>query len=74
MGTSEVAYRELVRSGLRDVAHDLTWRPLGLNWLPPLLRLDYVLIGPSLQVVTTDTDCAVSGSDHCPVLVALRAS
>jgi endonuclease/exonuclease/phosphatase family metal-dependent hydrolase len=70
----EVAYHELVRSGLRDVARDLTWRPLGLSWLPPMLRLDYVLIGPGLEVVTTETECTISASDHCPMLVALRAS
>jgi endonuclease/exonuclease/phosphatase family metal-dependent hydrolase len=68
----EVAYTDVAR-GLRDVAQDLTWRPLGISWLPPMLRLDYVLVGPGLEVVSTDTDCAVSGSDHCPVLVALRS-
>jgi len=69
----EVAYRDLT-GDFRDVARALSWRPLGLSWLPPMLRLDYVLIGPGLDVVATQTDCAISHSDHCPVLAALRAS
>jgi endonuclease/exonuclease/phosphatase family metal-dependent hydrolase len=70
----EVAYRELPDAGLRDVARDLTWRPLAVRWLPAMLRLDYVHIGPGLAVVRADTDCAASGSDHCPVVVVLRES
>jgi vancomycin resistance protein VanJ len=70
----EVAYGALTGGELRDAARDLTWRPLGIRWLPPLLRLDYVLIGPGIGLVDTETDCAISGSDHCPVLVELRGS
>ncbi len=66
----EVAYADLV-GGLRDTGRGLSWRPLGVSWLPPMLRLDYVHIGPGLGVVASETDCGASRSDHCPVWVRL---
>ena len=65
----EVAYRDL--ADLTDVARGGTWRPLAISWLPPVLRLDYVLTGPDITVDSTEVDCTVSSSDHCVVVVRL---
>jgi vancomycin resistance protein VanJ len=65
----EVAFDDL--AGLTDVARGGTWRPLPINWLPPLLRLDYVLAGAGVGVASAEVDCAVSSSDHCPLAVRL---
>jgi vancomycin resistance protein VanJ len=66
----EVAYGEL--DGLADTARGNTWRPFPIRWLPPILRLDYVLADPDIGVVSSEVDCAVSSSDHCPLVVQLR--
>lgn len=66
----EVAYRDVTAS-LTDAAHGLTWRPLAITWLPPMLRLDYVFIGSGLVSAGAETACDLSGSDHCPVWVRL---
>jgi vancomycin resistance protein VanJ len=66
----EVAYRDL--SGLADTARGNTWRPIPIRWLPAILRLDYVLVDPGIGVVSSEVDCAVSSSDHCPLAVQLR--
>lgn len=66
----EVAYGEL--SALTDTARGSTWRPFPIRWLPPILRLDYILADPDIGVVSSDVDCAVSSSDHCPLVVQLR--
>lgn len=66
----ELAYAAM--TALTDAARGLTWRPLAHGWLPPLLRLDYVLIGNGLVGVGADTACELSASDHCPVWVRLR--
>jgi vancomycin resistance protein VanJ len=65
----EVAYDDLAE--LVDVARGGTWRPFPLSWLPPFLRLDFVLTGPDIGVVAADVDCAGSASDHCAVVVQL---
>ena len=65
----EVAYGDL--ASLTDVARGGTWRPLPISWLPPVLRLDYVLTGRDITVDSTDVDCGVSSSDHCIVVVQL---
>jgi endonuclease/exonuclease/phosphatase family metal-dependent hydrolase len=65
----EVAYRDL--AGLTDVVRGGTWRPLPINWLPPVLRLDYVLSSPDISVASSDVDCAASSSDHCVVVARL---
>ena len=65
----EVAYDDL--AGLTDVARGGTWRPLPISWLPPVLRLDYVLTGSDITVDSTDVDCAVSSSDHCVLIARL---
>lgn len=58
-------------AGLADTARGATWRPLAAAWMPPLLRLDYVLIGPGLGVVSHDRACGLGDSDHCAVVVNL---
>lgn len=65
----EVAYLDL--SDLVDAARGGTWRPLPLSWLPGMLRLDYVLLGDSIGIVSTEVDCAGSSSDHCLLVVRL---
>lgn len=72
----EPAYRELT-AGLRD-AHALVGRGLGLTWRPyalmgrewPVLRIDYLLSGPTVTPLHTAVDCRPRGSDHCAVLGA----
>ncbi|MDQ1287347.1 MAG: hypothetical protein QG622_912 [Actinomycetota bacterium] len=61
-------FRDLVRQGLRD-GHDVagrglapTW-PSGRRWLPPLLRLDHVLVGDGVTVVSVRRTRG-TGSDH----------
>lgn len=65
----EAAYREL--RFLQDAGRGLTWRPLAVSWLPALLRLDYILVGQGIGVVASSSDCAGSGSDHCPIFAVL---
>ena len=48
-----------------------TWRPLPISWLPPVLRLDYVMVGGGIGIVSSSVDCAISSSDHCPLTVHL---
>ncbi len=69
MTDREVAYRDL--RGLTDTARGATWRPLALAWLPPFLRLDYVFVTPGIGARSTVTGCAISSSDHCPLVVEL---
>jgi endonuclease/exonuclease/phosphatase family metal-dependent hydrolase len=69
LAPGEVAYRDL--AFLTDVSRQRTWRPFGLSWLPPLLRLDYVLITPDVAIVDRRVTCSSSGSDHCPLVVDL---
>lgn len=69
----EPAYRELT-AGLRD-AHVVAGRGLGLTWRPyalmgrewPVLRIDYLLSGPTVTPLHTAVDCRPRGSDHCAV-------
>jgi endonuclease/exonuclease/phosphatase family metal-dependent hydrolase len=68
----EAAYRDIAAS-LTDAARGLSWRPVAVRWLPPVLRLDYVFIGAGLASVGSETACELSGSDHCPVWVRLRS-
>lgn len=65
----EVVYHDL--AALTDVARGGTWRPLPISWLPPVLRLDYVLTGAGVGLAAAHVDCAVSSSDHCAVVVHL---
>lgn len=65
----EVAYADL--QGLPDTARGATWRPLALSWLPPFLRLDYIFVTPGIAARSTATGCAISSSDHCPLVVDL---
>lgn len=63
--------------GLLDAAEavgsaDATWRPIGVPWLPALLRLDRVFVSPSIGVVSLSVACGVSRSDHCPVIARLE--
>jgi endonuclease/exonuclease/phosphatase family metal-dependent hydrolase len=63
--------------GLIDVAAALqrpepTWRPFGVPWLPPLLRLDRVFVSPLIVPLALQVDCVASRSDHCPVVATLQ--
>jgi exonuclease III len=64
--------------GYRDAAlhagrPDRTWRPIGgIPWLPPVARLDRILVGPGLGVTSAHTRCGLSRSDHCPVVAVLE--
>jgi endonuclease/exonuclease/phosphatase family metal-dependent hydrolase len=57
-----------------DIAADRSWPgltwPSDRRWLPPVMRLDHVLVSPGLtarQVRTLD----VPGTDHCGVLAVI---
>jgi endonuclease/exonuclease/phosphatase family metal-dependent hydrolase len=62
--------------GLVDAAASLdsparTWRPVGLSWMPGMLRLDRVFVSPQLVPAAASVACRLSTSDHCPVIVTL---
>ncbi|HEX9633943.1 MAG TPA: endonuclease/exonuclease/phosphatase family protein [Candidatus Limnocylindria bacterium] len=63
--------------GLLDAAEavgsaDATWRPIGVPWLPAVLRLDRVFVSPSIGVNSLTVACASSRSDHCPVIAEIE--
>lgn len=63
--------------GLLDAAEavgsaDATWRPIGVPWLPAVLRLDRIFISPSIGVNSLSVACGASRSDHCPVIARLE--
>lgn len=69
----EPAYRDLT-AGLQDAQAQvgrglgLTWRPyalMGREW--PVLRIDYLLSGPTVTPLQTSVDCRPRGSDHCAI-------
>jgi endonuclease/exonuclease/phosphatase (EEP) superfamily protein YafD len=69
------SFRRLLREGLRD-AHEqrgrgwaATW-PRGRRLLPPMLRLDHVLVSPGLAVQAIREGVG-EGSDHRPVIADL---
>ena len=76
VASSEPAYRTFAE-GFLDVHREVgqgpgwTWRPNRLAWLGiAVLRIDYVLAGPSLVPLTESIDCSRPG-DHCMVLVTV---
>ena len=48
-----------------------TWRPFGLRFLPPMLRIDAVFTGPGLEIERSSVDDDASGSDHQPVVATV---
>jgi endonuclease/exonuclease/phosphatase family metal-dependent hydrolase len=63
--------------GLLDAAEaagsaDATWRPIGVPWLPAVLRLDRIFVSPSVGVNSLSVTCGASRSDHCPVIARLE--
>jgi len=45
-----------------------TWRPDRVKrWVPPLVRIDYLLSSPALHPLAVTVDCTLRGSDHCLV-------
>lgn len=63
--------------GLVDVGEALgsakaTWRPVGVPWLPAVLRLDRVFVSPSIAPQVLQVHCGASRSDHCPVVATLQ--
>jgi endonuclease/exonuclease/phosphatase family metal-dependent hydrolase len=72
----ELAYEELV-DGLVD-SYRAAGTGFGHTWRPPytelpfgLLRIDMVLVDPSLAPVTSQPDCTSRGADHCILDVEL---
>lgn len=62
----------LERSGLRDALWGGGWRPTWLaDFWPLALRIDHVLVSPGLCVERAEVGPSI-GSDHRPVVVALR--
>lgn len=50
-----------------------TWRTAVFRNLPlAVLRIDYVLTSRDARPVAVDTDCAVTGSDHCRLSATLE--
>lgn len=71
--------RELEDAGFRDAAEVVNagWQPtwptngLGpLSWLPPVVRIDHVLVGPELAVRDVRT-VEIEGTDHLAVIAEL---
>jgi endonuclease/exonuclease/phosphatase family metal-dependent hydrolase len=63
--------------GLTDVGTALarpgpTWRPFGVPWFPPMLRLDRVFVSTTFTPVEVTVPCRASRSDHCPVIAQLE--
>jgi endonuclease/exonuclease/phosphatase (EEP) superfamily protein YafD len=69
------AFRELLGAGLRDAHVDrgrwwaTTW-PRDRPWLPPLARLDHLLVSPEVAVLDVREGTG-RGSDHRPVVADL---
>ena len=69
----ELVFRDLA-DGFTDV-HATIGSGLGHTWglpptplrLPPLLRIDHVLLSPDLAPLDIEVTCGVSDSDHCLV-------
>ena len=68
--------RKLEDAGLRDAAEvtnegwQPTWPATGwgsLSWVPPMIRLDHVLVGPGLTPRSTET-VEIDGADHLAVI------
>jgi endonuclease/exonuclease/phosphatase family metal-dependent hydrolase len=62
--------------GMSDVALSMgrpgaTWRGLPVGWIPPLLRLDRIFVGPGIDVDGLHVGCEFAGSDHCPLIATL---
>ena len=68
-------FRDLLSAGLRDAHVEsgrwwaTTW-PRDRRWLPPLARLDHVLVSPELAVLDAREGTG-RGSDHRPIVVDL---
>jgi endonuclease/exonuclease/phosphatase (EEP) superfamily protein YafD len=75
--STEPAYDELVAGWLdahveAGIGPGWTWRPSKLAGLTSgLLRIDYVLVTPDVEPVSSRQDCSRLG-DHCIVTVGLR--
>jgi len=77
VASTEAAYSELV-SGWLDahveagIGPGWTWRPSKLSGITPgVLRIDYVLVTPDFDPISSRQDCSPPG-DHCIVTVELR--
>ena len=69
-------FRDLEDAGLRDAAEvtnegwQPTWPATGwgsLSWVPPMIRLDHVLVGPRLAALSAQT-VEIDGADHLAVI------
>ena len=69
--------RELEDAGFRDAAEVTNegWQPTwpannrgAVPWLPPLIRIDHVMVGPELAALSTRT-VEIEGTDHLAVIV-----
>jgi endonuclease/exonuclease/phosphatase family metal-dependent hydrolase len=64
--------------GLTNVAAALdrpqpTWRPYGIPFVPPVLRIDHLFVGgPGLEPRSVATECRPTGTDHCAVIATLE--
>jgi endonuclease/exonuclease/phosphatase (EEP) superfamily protein YafD len=74
--------RKLDDAGLRDAAElaDEGWQPtwpanhLGVvTWLPPVVRIDHVLLGPDLVALGTRT-VEIDGTDHLALIAEVARS
>ena len=53
---------------------EATWRGLPVRWMPRLLRLDRIFVGPTFRVEEARVGREFHGSDHCPVIATIRLS
>jgi endonuclease/exonuclease/phosphatase family metal-dependent hydrolase len=52
-----------------------TWRPYGIPFAPPVLRIDHLFLGGrGVEPTTLATDCRPTGSDHCALVATLAVS
>lgn len=69
----EPAYRDLA-DGLYDahrvagVGFGYTWRPMSMNRLPGILRIDYMFTDDQVRTLTFRSDCTYRASDHCLIV------
>jgi vancomycin resistance protein VanJ len=68
----EPAYRDLA-AVLADAGASAgaTWRPVGVEAAPPVLRLDHIFTSPGIVAGDSGVLCPGTRSDHCPLVATV---
>jgi endonuclease/exonuclease/phosphatase family metal-dependent hydrolase len=48
-----------------------TWRPYGIPYAPPVLRIDHLFLGGDLEPRSLEVVCRPTGTDHCALIARL---